>query len=94
MQILGQDILQEAAREHADAAGAITMWIANVRAARWRNLIELKADFPSADYVPPVTVFNVRGNNYRLIALVDYSEQVVVAKHFLTHATYNKGNWK
>ncbi len=63
-------------------------------AAAWTNLAQLKADFPSADYVPPFTVFNVKENKYRLIAVIDYAERVVVVRSFLTHATYSKGRWK
>ncbi len=62
--------------------------------ARWKNRAQLKADFPSADYVPPFTVFNVKGNKYRLIALIDYMEQIVMVRDVLTHATYSKGKWK
>ncbi len=50
-----------------------------------------KADFPSADYVPPFTVFKSKGNRYRLIALIDDAEHVVVVRDVLTHATYSKG---
>lgn len=63
-------------------------------AAEWTNLAQVKTDFPSADYVPPFTVFNVKGNKYRLITLVDYAEQVVVVHDVLTHATYSKGKWR
>lgn len=94
LQILGQTVLKKGVRKHADASGAITAWVANVTAATWRNLVELKTDLPTADYVPPFTVFNIRGNTYRLIALVEYAEQVVVVRNFLTHAEYDKGNWK
>jgi mRNA-degrading endonuclease HigB of HigAB toxin-antitoxin module len=41
--------------------------------AKWRNLAQLKADFPSGDYVPPFTVFNVKGNRNRLITLIDHT---------------------
>ena len=94
MQVLGQIVLQKAARKHADAANAIAMWHASVTAARWSNLVELKADIPSADYVRPFTVFNIRGNAYRLIAVIDYLGQVVVVRDFLTHAEYDKEAWK
>lgn len=70
------------------------MWRTAVTAARWTNLAQLIASFPSADYVPPFTVFNVKGNKYRLIALIDYAEQIVVVRDILTHATYSKGKWK
>jgi len=94
VQILGQIALKTAARKHADAANALAMWRAAAAAARWRNFAQLKADFPSVDYVPPFTVFNVKGNKYRLIALIDYAEQIVVVQYVLTHATYSKGKWK
>ncbi len=94
VRILGQVTLQKCARKHADVANALAMWRAAVTAARWTNLAQLKADFPSADYVPPFTVFNVKGNKYRLITLIDYAEQVVVVRDVLTHAAYSKGKWK
>lgn len=63
-------------------------------AAGWTNFAQLKADLPATDYVPPFTVFNVKGNKYRLVTVIDYAEQVVVVRNVLTHATYSKGKWK
>ena len=94
VRILGQLTLQRAARRHADLGNALAMWRVVITAARWANFAQLKTAFPSADYVAPFTVFNVKGNKYRLIALVDYTEQVVVVHDILTHATYSKGKWK
>ena len=94
MRILGQVALQKAARRHADLINTLAMWRTAIAAAKWSNLAQLKADFPSADYVPPFTVFNVKGNRYRLITLIDYVEHVVVVRDVLTHATYSKGKWK
>lgn len=70
------------------------MWRAVVAAAGWTNFVQLKADFPSADYVSPFTVFNVKGNKYRLITLVDYTDCIIVVLDVLTHAIYSKGKWK
>src|ERR1700729_2183827 len=94
VRIVGQIALQAAARKHAGVSNALAMWRAVVTVARWSNFAQLKADFPSADYVAPLTVFNVKGNQYRLIALIDYVEQTVVVREVLTHATYSKGKWK
>jgi mRNA interferase HigB len=94
MRVLGQATLQKAARKHADVANALAMWRTIATAAKWNNLAQLKTDFPSADYVRPYTVFNVRGNRYRLIAVIDYEEQVIVVHDVVTHATYSKGTWK
>ena len=40
------------------------------------------------------TVFNIHGNDYRLIARVNYSTKRVFVLHILTHAQYDKGDWK
>ena len=65
-----------------------------VEAAEWRNPADLKKTFGSADIVGHQTVFNVGGNKCRLIALVQYKSKRVLVQHVLTHAEYDKGNWK
>jgi mRNA interferase HigB len=65
-----------------------------VKRAAWKNRPETKADFPTADLVGRRTVFNIKGNSYRLIARVNYRTQRVFILHILTHAEYVKGNWK
>lgn len=50
--------------------------------------------FPSADGVENLTVFDIGGNKYRLIALVDYEYQKVFIRAILTHAEYDKEGWK
>lgn len=39
-------------------------------------------------------MFNIKGNSYRLIARVNYRTQRVFILHILTHADYDKGDWK
>jgi len=50
------------------AAEPLQHWANAVQAAAWKNPGALKADFGSADFVGDLTVFNVGGNKYRLIA--------------------------
>ncbi|MEG3979486.1 type II toxin-antitoxin system HigB family toxin [Microcoleus sp. T3B2] len=40
------------------------------------------------------TVFNIKGNNYRLIVSIDYESQLIYIKYILTHAEYDKEKWK
>lgn len=40
------------------------------------------------------TVFNISGNRYRLIVLIDYTYQEIYIRQVLTHAEYDKNNWK
>jgi mRNA interferase HigB len=39
-------------------------------------------------------VFNIGGNKYRLIVFIDYTYQKVFIRHVLTHAEYDKDDWK
>jgi len=39
-------------------------------------------------------MFNIKGNDYRLITRIDYGLQTVTLKNFLTHSEYDRGSWK
>ena len=65
-----------------------------IEAQTFKQLMALKETFGSADYVKPYTVFNIAGNKYRLVALVDYGLQTVSVGHVLTHEEYDEQGWK
>ncbi len=81
-------------REPPIAENALLRWAALAKAAQWRNLIDVRKTFSHADPVGICIVFNIKGNDFRLITGVDYGLQVVTLKHFLTHAKYDRGGWK
>jgi mRNA interferase HigB len=62
--------------------------------ASWRSLVEVRGTYPHADLVGSVTVFNIAGNKYRLIARIQYASQAIYIRCVLTHAEYDKGDWK
>jgi len=78
--------------KHAAARVPFTEWIEKVEAAQWRNLVDVKRTFDSADYVKGLVVFNIGGNNFRVVAEVIYPEQVVRIAKAGTHAEYD--GWK
>ena len=55
---------------------------------------DLRQVFPSADLVGNFIVFNIAGNNFRLITYVDFKSKLVFIRSVLTHADYDKENWK
>ena len=55
---------------------------------------DLRAVFPSADYVNGLTVFNIGGNKYRLIAAIHYNRKKLYIRAVLTHEEYDCGEWK
>jgi mRNA interferase HigB len=69
-------------------------WYRITRKADWNSLAEVKKDFVHASIVGRRTVFNIHGNDYRLIARVNYRTKRVFILHILTHGAYSKGGWK
>ena len=94
--------LMEAAEAFKDAAKELGAWQTIVEAVRWRNLVELQATFPDADYFDGYVVFNIRRNRYRLIAVVHFAKDLadrqtqghVYIRSVLTHKEYeSKAMW-
>jgi mRNA interferase HigB len=79
---------------HAEAEEALRDWYKRVNKSTYTSFIDLKKAFPSADYLAPYTVFDIAGNHYRLIALVDYKGKFVKVRHVFTHAEYDLWNKK
>lgn len=94
MHIISRARLFEFWEKHPNAQTSLRLWYKLTSVAEWQNLVELRQTFPSADKVSNFTVFNISGNNYRLITLVDYKCQKVFIHHVLTHAEYDKEDWK
>lgn len=66
---------------------------------RWSSFAALRRAFPSADLVTvrsgrKVVVFNIGGNDFRLLSAVHFNTGLVFALRFLTHAEYSQGHWK
>ena len=68
--------------------------VALSKAAKWKSLEDLRKTFPATDMVGDLAIFNIRGNQYRLIVRMVWRYQRMYVKEFLTHAEYDKGRWK
>jgi mRNA interferase HigB len=94
VRIVSKAAITEFAQEHSDALEALMHWYLVTKRAQWKNLADVRRDFPQADLVGISTVFNVGGNKYRLIAVIKYRWQIVYIRHVLTHREYDKEKWK
>ena len=94
MHVISYRRLREYAEKHADVRDALDNWYKIASKATWRNLIEVQEVFPKAEAVSNFTVFNIKGNNYRLIVSIDYEQQIIYIKYILTHAEYDREQWK
>ena len=93
MIITNKGILEKYSRKHIIVRNPIEKWITDVTVAQWTSFNELRLDFPSADYIGNGRViFNIKGNDYRLIVIVLYVINVVEIRWIGTHAEYDKIN--
>jgi mRNA interferase HigB len=72
MHVISRRKLKEAAIRHGDLEGPLDAWLRIAKKATWRNLAEVRKTFSSADAVSKWTVFNIKGNQYRLITEINY----------------------
>jgi len=69
---------------------ALDAWFQEVRRAAWRNSADLKRSFGAASIVSADrVVFNIKGNDYRLVAAIDYGRQILFIKWVGAHADYD-----
>jgi len=94
MHAISRKKLTEAAARHADLEGPLDAWFRIAMKAEWGSLTDVRKTFSSADAVGKWTVFNIKGNQYRLIAEINYVFGRVYIRHVLTHAEYDRGGWK
>ena len=99
MRIIKEAFLVAAGREYSLAARHLDVWRKTVKAATWRNLVDVRRSYPDTDAVKvrsgrQVLVFNLRRNDYRLIVAVHFNRQIVYTLRFMTHAEYSKDRWK
>jgi mRNA interferase HigB len=94
MNVISLKRIREFSLLHNEAEVSLRAWYTTAKHSRWQNLAELKETYPSADLVGQYTVFNIRGNKYRLIARIIYRSQTIFIVAILTHQEYDLGKWK
>lgn len=91
MRIVTFKRIQEFSENHSDAKTALNIWYHTTASKNWRNLTDLKLTYNSVDYVGNNRyVFNIKGNKYRLIAIISFNAQKVYIRFIGTHADYDK----
>jgi mRNA interferase HigB len=94
LHVISRRRLLEAAETHGDLGEPLDVWYRVAKKAEWKNLIDVRRVFPTADAVEEFTIFNIKGNAYRLITEINYQTGRMFLRHVLTHAEYSKGGWR
>ena len=94
MRIISKKKILDFSREHSESKSSLENWYRVVNKSEFSNFAELRRAFSSADQVDGMTVFNVAGNKYRLIAAIHYNRRIVFVRDILTHVEYDKNKWR
>ena len=90
----------EARRERRRHAGAFEEWFKVCRKAKWKSFRDTKALLGQTDVAKDTasektaTIFDIGGNKYRIVTLIDYTRQTLFITHVLDHKEYDRNNWK
>ena len=97
MIVIGRDLIENYLTDHAGHKGIkaarsqYEAWLDIVSHANWRNPEDVKASYPKASILKASrVVFNIKGNDYRLVARVQYQAGALAIRFFGTHVEYDK----
>jgi mRNA interferase HigB len=91
MRIIAKATLREFAERHPRAAGPLWAWCALAERATWKSPADIKATLANASIVgSDRAVFNIKGNDYRLIVAFDFEKEIAFVKFVGTHEEYDE----
>jgi len=93
MTILSRDKIDKFLRKHANARSSLMSWLLIAEEATWTCPQDIRDRFNSADFLSGnKIVFNIGGNNYRLVVLAHYQNGILLIQKIGTHAEYDRWN--
>ncbi len=93
MTIAGRQLIEKFIRKHANSKASLSAWLDEAEEAEWETPQDIKDRYRSADFLSGNRViFDIGGNNYRLMVLVRYRNGVLLVQKIGTHAEYSR--WK
>jgi len=91
MRVVTPKRLTEFSRKYAQSRIPLLNWFEIVNQAKWESLSDIKKDFNSVDYVGNNRfVFNIKGNDYRLVVIIIFVSQKIYIRFIGTHSAYNE----
>ncbi len=95
MPMISYKRIREFVKIHPDAELKLGRWYKWMKRGKFKNLNEIKRKFPGVDYIGSDRyVFNISGNKYRLVALINFCKQKVYIRFIGTHEEYERINCK
>lgn len=91
MRIISKTAIRDYYTKNPQAKVALIDWVEKTEAAQWQNFADVKNTFNSVDAVGNQRyVFNIKGNDYRLVVVIKFTPKNVLIRFIGTHAEYDK----
>ena len=91
MRIIALGTLRDFWKKHPQAEIPLRSWYALASRADWRRPSGIKADYASASFMAGNrVVFNIKGNDYRLVVAVHYDRGMMYVRFVGTHREYDR----
>lgn len=91
MRIFTEQVLKEYSLKHPDSKVALQEWAEIVKKSQWTCFADIKSTFNSVDSIGNQRyVFNIKGNNYRLVVVIKFTIKFVYIRFIGTHAEYDR----
>ncbi|MBS9767717.1 MAG: type II toxin-antitoxin system HigB family toxin [Flavobacteriaceae bacterium] len=91
MRVVTPRKISEFGKQYADAKVALNNWYATVKKCEWDNLSDVRNTFNTVDYVGNNRfVFDIKGNHYRLVAIIIFASKKLYIRFIGTHKEYDK----
>ena len=93
MHVIALKTLRQFWERHPDTRPSLREWHEQAENANWESPLQVKADYPTASIIGNNrVVFNIKGNNYRLVVHISYQSRQVYIRFVGTHAEYDRIN--
>jgi mRNA interferase HigB len=92
MRVISNKKLVDFSKNHSGSGKLLQAWRKIIESKEFNNFAELKSSFNSVDKVMDYYIFNIGGNNYRIIAAIYFKTQTLFIREILTHKEYDR--WK
>jgi mRNA interferase HigB len=92
MRVISIKKLRDFWAKHGKSKGPLTAWHTIVSKEQFENFEDVKTVFRSADRVEQFTIFDIGGNNFRVVTAIHYNRGIVFIRGVFTHPEYDKWN--
>lgn len=91
MRIISRKTLREFWRKHPDAEQPLRAWLTEAKKAQWKRPIDITNRYRNARNLPNSrAIFEIKGNDYRLVVAIKYDKGLVFIRFVGTHAEYDE----